>query len=206
MQNIKRLSILSIITFLILTSCRNQEKSLDGLKWQVLMDTIENDENEFGTSIWIDSEIIKKLPPSKKAVLAYISSLVGNECKRVETFEEQFVETDEYHLRCELTSALGLGYQCEEAHLEYLRNWFKEDSLTLEELEDCYMIPWTATVQTRINQLKLATEGDKIYVFLHAEGVNFSENLNWEWEQILIFKEKANSLIRIDIRDPNKGI
>jgi len=206
MQNIKRLSILSIITFLILTSCWNQEKSLDSLKWQALIDTIENNENEFGTSIWIDSEIIKKLPPSEKAVLAYISSIVGNECKQVGTFEENFVGTEEYHLRCSLTSALGLGYQCEETHLEFLRNWFREDSLTLEEIEYCYMIPWTATIQTRINQLKLAKQEDKIYVFLYADGINVREDLTWEWKQTLIFQVEANSLIRIDKRDPESGI
>jgi len=206
MQYIKRLFILSLGAFLTVTSCKNQDDSLDNLKWQFLIDTIEYEESDSGDSFWIDSESIKKLELSEKAALAYISTQVGNECKRAKTFEEQFVETDEYHLRCSLTSALGLGYQCEEGHLEFLQTWFKGDSSTLEELEDCYMIPWTATVQTRINQLKLAKQGDRIYVFLDAGGINVREDLTWEWKQTLIFQIKENTLTRIDKRDPESGI
>lgn len=179
---------------------------MDDLNWQILADTEEPVDPEGGYSFWIDSLSIVQLPSSEKAALAYISSRVGNECKQAGNFEENNYSNEEYHLTCRLTSALDLGYQCEETHLEYLKTWFKMDALTLEELESCYSIPWTATAQTRINQLKLAREEDKIYVFLDAEGINVREDLTWKWQQTLVFQEKTNSLIRIDKRNPESGI
>lgn len=207
MVHITRLLSLSIASFLIFSSCqKGNTEGLEDLNWQLLVDAIESNELEERDSLWIDFETLEKLASPEKAALAYISSRVGNECKQVGTFEENNNSDEEYHLTCSLTSALDLGYQCEETHLEFLRTWFKMDALTLEELESCYSTPWTATAQTRINQLKLARKEDKIYVFLDAEGINVREDLTWEWKQTLIFQIKDNAITRIDKRDTESGI
>jgi hypothetical protein len=180
MNPIKITQILFAGILVFVAACQGKSKEYqkpENLKWQLLLNTITSEDPEGFDYLWIDFSAIEKLENPERAALAYVSSQVGNKCE-----QDGGVEEEEYYLNCILTSALGLGYQCEDVHLEFLQTWFKNDSISSVEIESCYLIPYTATAQTAITQIKIAKQKDKIFLNLEAGGIFVREDLTWEWK------------------------
>lgn len=136
------------------------------------------------SSIFLNSDYIKTITDQEKAAIGYVSTFIGNECQW-----DGEVNDDRSNLDCKIITALGLGYQCSEIHLDYLREWFSTDDSVLSELENsnCPTTPYTATIQNTFDEIVVSTKGDSISVYYEASGVNIREQKNWDWSETVYF-------------------
>src|SRR5207249_9263381 len=70
----------------------------------------------------INLEGLKPLSSQISAILAYHAMRAGTGCPFVR--DEGDHTADDGHLHCDLTDALGLGYQCSPAHTGIVKQWF----------------------------------------------------------------------------------
>ncbi len=187
-----RMKFLYIAALFLFVSCSQQNKQFKKT------DPTNTDSTEVVTTtdkslrfLWRDSsaaivinqEFCKIITHPEKAALGYVATFIGNEC------EWDGVPTkDRTNLKCEILTALNLGYQCSERHLGFLQQWFKNDTTVLKELKTCPTAPNTSTIQETFDEIILTTKGDDITVFFKATGINLREQKEWSWSETDHFK------------------
>ncbi|WP_439474286.1 hypothetical protein [Algoriphagus formosus] len=136
--------------------------------------------NDSFSSIFMNIDYINSMTSQEKAAIGYVSTFIGNEC-----WWDGEANDDRRNLDCKIITALGLGYQCSESHLGFLRKWFSTDNGVLSELENsnCPTTPHTATIQDTFSKMVVSTKGDTISVYYEASGFNLREQENWEWSE-----------------------
>ncbi|WNJ18517.1 hypothetical protein [Pontibacter sp. G13] len=130
------------------------------------------------SAIQVDMAMLDQLSEAEKAAVGFVSTFVGSECEWDGDAQE-----DMSNLKCQVISGLGLGYQCSEQHLGFLRKWFAADGPSLDQLENCPIIPNTATSFESFDQLNLYTEADTIVVESKISGVNMRLGETWRYSQ-----------------------
>lgn len=140
--------------------------------------------------IILNKNYIKSISDPEKAALAYATTFIGNECSW-----DGKANDSRGNLKCKILTALGLGYQCSNEHLGFLRFWFRSNKEILKELENCPTTPDGATVQDTFEEINIETSGNKILVFFKASGVNLREGKSWNWTEKHFFEFKKNELI-----------
>lgn len=150
------------------------------------------------SSIVIDKEFCKTISDPEKAALAYVATFIGNEC----IWDEEYTN-ERNNLKCEIITALDLGYQCSDKHLGFLKSWFRNDPRILKEIENCPKTPYTATVQETFEEIVLTNKGNEIMVFFKASGVNLREAESWTWSETDYFQLNNNS-IKLTNKDKSK--
>lgn len=149
-------------------------------------------------SIFIDEDFCKTITDPERAALGYVATFIGNEC-----WWDGKGKDDRSNLKCKILTALNLSYQCSDKHLGFLRQWFKDDKKSLEELENCPTTPYTATIQDTFDEITLTVKGNKISVFFKASGVNTREGDSWSWTETDHFQlDKDN--IKLIKKDESK--
>ena len=166
-------------------------------KAKVLWRKIQYDEeikDSINTMV-LNNDYIKTISEPEKAALAYIATFIGNEC-----FWEGEVNENRSNLKCEILSALKLGYQCSDTHLGFLRKWFSKDTIVLKKLKSCPTIPFTATIQTTFDEISIATnvENETISVSYKVYGVNIRESRKWSWTQTDNFEYNSENITLIN--------
>ena len=149
--------------------------------WREFMKS--EDPSDSISNICIDTNYCRKISSAEKAAIGYVATFIGNDCQWDGDYKE-----DRSNLKCEILSALNLGYQCSEQHLGFLRKYFQGDSIALKELENCPTTPFTATIQESFDEIKITTKGNLISVFFIADGVNFREQKAWKWSETDYFE------------------
>jgi hypothetical protein len=100
---------------------------------------------------------LEPLSPGMRAILAFYAMRANGGCPP----GEWTADGKTYEMRCPLTTALGLGFQCSPAHLDLVKTWFKDaiPPLELDRAEAvrivkagdfasaCNATPYTATHQ-----------------------------------------------------------
>ena len=129
-------------------------------------------------SIFIDEDFCKTITDPERAALGYVATFVGNEC-----LWDGEANDDRSNLKCKILTALNLGYQCSDKHLGFLRQWFKDDKKSLEQLENCPTTPYTSTIQDTFDEITLTVKGNEILVFFKASGVITREGDSWSWTE-----------------------
>jgi len=147
------------------------------------------------SSIFVNQEYLKIMTDPEKAAIGYVATFIGNECM----WEDDEANDDLDNLDCKVISALGLGYQCSDKHLGFLRKWFSTDNEVLLELEKakCPIVPYTATIQNTFVEIILTIKNDSILVFYKASGADLRELESWRWSETVYFKLTNNNLILI---------
>ena len=153
--------------------------------------------NQEINSIVINEPFCSSISNQEKAALGYISYDIGSECWWDEKRNEEGT-----NLKCKIVTALDFGYQCSDKQLFFLRNWFSKDIVALKKLESCKTIPYTATVQTSFDEIRLFNDKEKqtITVNYKVHGVNIRLSENWSWTKTDIFKYNSESLTLISSR------
>lgn len=204
---------LYITTIILLASCGQTNKNSDKnevVNSDSVSKTVENTSvtnlqltDKIVKFLWRDSnalivineEFCKTISDPEKAVLGYVATFIGNEC----WWDGDYTDKRD-NLKCEILTALNLGYQCSDKHLGFLRQWFKNDTKAIKELEACPTTPNTSTIQDTFDEITLTTKGNQIKVFFKANGVNMREERSWTWSQTDYFQfDKDNiKLIKQD--------
>lgn len=149
-------------------------------------------------TIIINEELCKTLTEPEKAALGFVVTFIGSECNW-----DGEAKDDYSNLKCKTLTALDLGYQCSDKHLGFLRQWFKNDSKSLKELEDCPTVPHTATSQNTFDYINLKVKDNKILVEFGANGVNMRMGESWSWTEIDHF-QFDNDNIKLIKKDESK--
>lgn len=195
---------LYIATIFLLASCgqtnNNSDKSevtkVDTTKINIITDkNVKFLWRDSSASIVINEEFCKTISDPEKAALGYVATFIGNEC----WWDGDYTDKRD-NLKCEILTALNLGYQCSDKHLGFLRQWFKYDTKAINELEACPTTPNTSTIQDTFDEITLTTKGKQIAVSYKANGVNMREEQSWSWSQTDYFQfDKDNiKLIKQD--------
>lgn len=195
---------LYIATLILLASCgqtnNNSDKSevtkVDTTKINIIADTnVRFLWRDSSASIVINKKFCKTISDPEKAALGYVATFIGNEC----LWDGDYTDKRD-NLKCEILTALNLGYQCSDKHLGFLRQWFKYDTKVINELEACPTTPNTTTIQDTFDEITLTTKGNQIAVSYKASGVNLREEKSWSWSQTDYFQfDKENiKLIKQD--------
>jgi hypothetical protein len=129
------------------------------------------------------------MPASAKVAIAYVATFIGSDCDW-----DGDAKDDMSNLKCSILSALDLGYQCSEKHLGFLRQWFRDDAKAMKTLQDCPIIPNTATIQNTFDKIRLTIKGNEILVRFQASGVNLREGRGWSWTETDYFKVEGNKI------------
>ncbi len=147
--------------------------------------------------LWLDSsnfivineEFCKTISDPEKAALGYVATFIGNEC----WWDGDYTE-NRSNLKCEILTALNLGYQCSDKHLGFLKKWFKNDMTSLNKLESCPTTPNTSTIQDTFDEIILTTKGNEISVFFKANGINMREEESWSWSETDYFEFDTDNI------------
>jgi len=134
-------------------------------------------------SIVINEEYCKTISAPEKAALGYVATFIGNEC-----WWDGKCKDDRSNLKCKILTSLDLGYQCSEKHLGFLRQWFKNDTASLNELENCGTMPDGSTVEDTFNKIILTRKGNQILVFFRATGIDGHDGTGWNWSETDYFQ------------------
>jgi len=147
--------------------------------------------NDSFSSIFLNVDYINAMTNQEKAAVGYVSTFIGNEC-----WWDGKANDDRSNLDCKIITALGLGYQCSESHLGFLRKWFATDKEVLSELENsnCPTTPYTATIQDTFSKIVISTNEDSISVYYEASAVNIREQESWEWSETVHFVTTTDNL------------
>ncbi len=147
--------------------------------------------NDSFSSIFLNMDYINTMTSQEKAAIGYVSTFIGNEC-----WWDGEANDDRSNLDCKIITALGLGYQCSESHLGFLRKWFSTDNEVLAELGDsnCPTTPYTATIQDTFSKIVISTKEDSISVYYEASAVNMREQESWEWSETVHFFATTDNL------------
>ena len=145
-------------------------------------------------TIFINKAFTNSISDQEKAALGYVATFIGNECEW-----DGNVNENRSNLKCEILTALDLGYQCSDKHLGFLRNWFSKDTVALKKLDRCITIPYTATVQTTFDKITLFTdkENKTITVNYKAYKINVRASSRKSWTQTDIFKYDTKNVTLI---------
>ncbi|QQT25893.1 hypothetical protein [Sphingobacterium spiritivorum] len=148
--------------------------------------------------IRINEDLAKSLSDPERAAIGYVATFIGNECQWDGPYKD-----DRSNLKCKILTALQLGYQCSEQHIDFLKKWFNEDKTVLEELKGCPTIPDGATVQNTFDEISFKKDGDKLVVSFIVSGYNMREEKSWKWVETDYF-EINGSTIRCVRKDKGK--
>lgn len=143
----------------------------------------------------LDEDYCKTIPDAERAALGYTATFTGNECD----WDGDYTE-DRSNLKCKIIAALGLGYQCSEAHLGFLRQWFSTDNKVLATLtpENCPTTPDGASVQESFDEITLRTEKDYIIVSYQVSGYDMRAGEIWNWSGSTSYQHYEGGLQLID--------
>ena len=159
-------------------------------------------------TFFLNTEYFASMTDAERAVLGFMVTRVGNSCYWADdedgedsgvTYTETGTVIDltlpekKYSyktMKCEILWKLGLGLQCSEKHLGYLRNWFRTDKKALSWLtvDMCPRIPETATNQSMFDRIDMTIKGDIIaitaivsfYQFSSGEGTRIKREAQFQ--------------------------
>lgn len=197
--NIRFLIIGSIcfLTLFVLIGCK-QSKSKDSDEAEVSQIVYKKQTIPFlwlsdDNTITINKDYSAEITAPEKAAIGYVATFVGNNC-----FWDGETNLQRNNLKCDVLTALNLGYQCSEQHLGFLKQWFAQDSMALLELENCHRTPNTATIQNSLEEILVTTEDNMITIFFKASGVNFRAQKSWSWTETNYFEAYTDHLLLVN--------
>lgn len=174
-----------VVTMLFLAACNaDQTHSTKGIDTTSSSQISEAKEVRFlwrdsSQTFQFDSAYAQSIDAAERAAIGYVATFIGSDC-----WWDGEAKEDRSNLKCEVLSALNLGYQCSEKHLGFLRQWFKSDSASLKNLQNCPTIPYTASIQSSFEEIKLSRKGNDIQVFFKANQLNTREGKIYYWTEI----------------------
>jgi hypothetical protein len=186
-----QMQILYIILFIFLLSCgqtstnNDLKESTDTTSASLTVKFLWRD----SATIVINQDFCKTITNPEKAALGYVATFIGNEC-----WWDGDPSDKRNNLKCEILSALNLGYQCSDQHLGFLRQWFNQDSVVMKQLENCPTTPNTSTIQDTFDEINLIAKGNEIIISFKASGVNLREMDSWSWTETNYFQVDQNRI------------
>lgn len=128
------------------------------------------------STIKINEDFINSSNNGIRAILGFYALSAGSECE----WNNDTPNANFSNLRCKLTDALNLGFQCSTNIQSFLKKWFANEKEYLNLIDNCYNIPNTATSQKSYEYINLIKKGDNVLVNYKVVGVNLSTQSSWK--------------------------
>ncbi len=141
----------------------------------------------------VDEEQVAQLSDPERAAVAYLASSIGSDCEwgvRPTWSSDGSIKPGK--LRCKLTDALELGYQCEEKHHQFVKRWLGDATPA-----KCAKVPFTAYSQTAFDWLNLTTQGHTIAVSYSAGFTTGPGRRTWSWSETINFTDSGGESLKI---------
>lgn len=139
-------------------------------------------DEEFESTVFaikLNEDYFSKISDAEKAVIAYYATFHGNEC----WWDDDKPKDDRSNLNCKIITALNLGYQCSDTHLDFLKKWFRNEPKLLAELDYCPTIPNTSTLQDSFEEIYIERSTDYFTIRFNICAVNIRENITRCYEE-----------------------
>lgn len=149
--------------------------------------------NDEAYQLQSNTEAFSCLSDAERAAVGYVAATIPSQCNWISGPD---VATSD-HMECKLTQALGLGYQCEDKHFSFLRQWLKDESPSR-----CAKIPITAYAQTALSEVSLLHDDTRITVSYKAVTTTGPMGEAWTWSEDIVFREKVAGTLTIEQRKP----
>jgi len=146
------------------------------------------------STIVINEEYCKTITDAERAALGYVATWIGNEC----WWNNDYPNNDRTNLKCVILTALNLGCQGSEEHLNFLRHWFRNDTACIEALKDIPTTPYTSTIQDTFDSIKITKKENLITIWFKASGINTREQESWSWTQKDYFKVNGDKIYLVE--------
>ena len=161
---------LVFVVLLVCCSCVKQEN-----KTSVIL---ENEQ--------INTEVIKSLSNSERALLSWYLYAYGNACEENST-----------KYKCQILKDLNIDDECDSEHLNNLLQWFSKDMLAPYKLKKCPNIASNSAIQNTFNKIILVKEGDTLSIDYNIMGMNNSQEKSWNFDGVDKYLVEKKTLIKI---------
>ena len=161
---------LVFVVLLVCCSCAKQEN-----KTSVIL---ENEQ--------INTEVIKSLSNSERALLSWYLYAYGNACEENST-----------KYKCQILKDLNIDDECDSEHLNNLLQWFSKDMLAPYKLKKCPNIASNSAIQNTFNKIILVKEGDTLSIDYNIMGMNNSQEKSWNFDGVDKYLVEKNTLVKI---------
>lgn len=128
----------------------------------------------------LDEAALRCLSDAERAAVAYVATTVGTECDWVEGTDLSAPKD----MDCKLTTALGLGPQCEEKHRALVHEF-----LGHEMPAQCAKIPTTAFAQTILSTLSLEHQAENITLTYETVTTTGPTGKASRWSEVVEFRQ-----------------
>ncbi|MEZ4223421.1 MAG: hypothetical protein R3B13_20915 [Polyangiaceae bacterium] len=144
---------------------------------------------------------VARLTEAERAATGYLISQINANCY----WEGRPVTSDdsgagEGDLECALTRALGLGYQCGDAHREFVEGWLGTDAPP-----DCIRVADSAFVEPTLRTLTVDSQGELVTLEYHATKTDGLYGKTWAWSERIEFERTGRASLRVRGRKVIKG-
>ncbi|WP_297335027.1 hypothetical protein [Algoriphagus sp.] len=142
----------------------------------------------------INQSYLQNISPPERVALGYIAFDIGNEC------EWGYDSAGNRALFCQIVTALNLDYQCSDTQLAFLRKWFSKDTMALDKLKSCPIIPNSATIQSTFDEILIQKDesNNTITVQSIITEINFRESKSRSWSQTDLFEYGQDHIMLAD--------
>ncbi|MBK9261890.1 MAG: hypothetical protein IPM54_19060 [Polyangiaceae bacterium] len=138
-----------------------------------------------------DEAALQCLSDAERAAVAYVSATLGSDCE----WESGTDLADPRHMNCKLTTALGLGPQCEEKHKGLVSEFWGNEMPA-----QCAKVPMTAFAQTALSSLSMQHQGELITVAYEAVTTTGPMGEAWRWSEVIEFRNAEARALKIVTR------
>jgi hypothetical protein len=142
----------------------------------------------------LDKEFISSAPEPVRAIMAYFAAKAGTEC----VWEGGSPAPSNDNLKCLLTSALGLSYQCSTPHLQLVEKWFRKNMRAITAWQNCYHTPNDELQQWNLDHLTLRVKGNRVEAEYKYLGMNLEANKRWEEPGTEVFIIENDAVLMAD--------
>jgi hypothetical protein len=150
-------------------------------------------------SLVINIKVIKKIRESERAAIAYVALHDSRDCDW-----DGEPNANHTNLSCSIITALGLGYQCSDSHIQLLKHWFRDDSTILQEVKYCPMTPSTSHQIHGIDKVILTRMRNNYFgIVYEASGANIRSESSWSFSESIVFKTEGDKLTIVSRKRSN---
>jgi len=139
--------------------------------------------------VMVNTVYCKNAAPAIKAAIGFVGTFIGSDC-------QWDGETNDSmnNLSCKLITGLGLGFQCSEKHVGFLKHWLRNEPKLIKHLGDCPIVPFTASSQETFEDMDLILKKDTLTIIYHAAGVNMPMEKSWVYHGKYVFRAEKDEL------------
>lgn len=134
----------------------------------------------------LNTELLANIKTPERALLSGYLFVYGNECDAISD-----------KMKCKILPELNILDECNKKHVNFLKQWFKNDVILSLKLQKCPVLPRKFAIQNKLKKIIIQRKNDTISITINVIGMNTSQEKNGNIEQTDTFIIKNNSFIKV---------